>query len=262
MRRSDAVLFDTHCHLDTDKFDTDRDAVFERAYAAGVMRFLNPAYDLESSRRAAALSVARTDLVSAVGVHPNSAAEWGAEVRAALRQIALDALGRVVAIGEIGLDYHWNVAEPAKQKVVFIEQLALAAELDLPVIIHCREAYDDTLDILEVEWRDRPLVLHSFAGDLQQMQRALDCGFHIGISGPVTYPNAAGTRAVARAVPADRLVIETDSPYLSPQKYRGKRNEPAFVRLVALKIAEVREEMLSDLALYTTRNAMELFRLG
>ncbi len=255
------MLFDTHCHLDTDKFDPDRDAVFERANAAGVTRFLNPAYDLESSRRAAALAAARTDMIAAVGVHPNAAAEWNAESHDMLRVLARAAPAHVRAIGEIGLDYHWNVSSPAAQKAVFVAQLALAHELDLPVIVHCREAYDDALDVLSVEWRGRPLVMHSFAGDAGQMARALDLGFHIGISGPVTYPNAVATRLNARNVPADRLLLETDAPYLAPQKQRGKRNEPAFLRQIALKIAEVREEMLDALADRTTRNAIEFFRM-
>jgi TatD DNase family protein len=256
------VLFDTHCHLDVEKFDPDRADVFARAHAAGVTRFLNPAYDGESSRRAAALAAARADVFAAVGVHPNSAGEWSAALCDELRALAQAQRGRVTAIGEIGLDYHWNTFDAATQKAVFVAQLALARELDLPVIIHCREAYADTLDILAAEWRDRPLVLHSFAGDESDLRRALDLGFHIGISGPVTYPSAATTRAVVRAAPADRLLLETDAPYLAPQKHRGKRNEPAFLRHVALKVAEVREEMLDDLAQRTTANALSFFRIS
>jgi TatD DNase family protein len=255
------MIFDTHCHLDTDAFDADRDAVFERAIAAGVTRFLNPAYDVASSRRAAALAQVRQDVVAAIGVHPNAAAEWSAETHRELHQIVHDSAGRVVAYGEIGLDYHWNVVEPSAQKSVFVAQLALAGALDLPVIVHCREAYDDVLDILEVEWRGRPLVLHSFAGDAGHLSRALDLGFHIGISGPVTYPKAVGTRSNVANVPGDRLLLETDSPYLAPQKVRGKRNEPAYLRQIALKIAEVREEMLDALAERTTQNALRFFRL-
>jgi TatD DNase family protein len=256
------MFFDTHCHLDTDSFDADRDAVFERAIAAGVTRFLNPAYDVASSRRAAALAQVRQDVVAAVGVHPNAAAEWSAETCRELRQLAHDSAGCVVAYGEIGLDYHWNIVAPEVQKAVFVAQLALADELDLPVIVHCREAYDDVLDILEVEWRGRPLVLHSFAGDAEHLSRALDLGFHIGISGPVTYPKAIGTRTNVGNIPGDRLLLETDAPYLAPQKVRGKRNEPAYLRQIALKIAEVREEMLDALEERTTQNALQFFRLA
>lgn len=256
------MLFDTHCHLDADAFDADRDAVFERAVAAGVTRFLNPAYDAASSRRAAALAQVRHDVVAAIGVHPNAAAEWNAERCSELLGLARGAAGRVVAYGEIGLDYHWNVVGPDVQKSVFVAQLALADELGLPVIVHCREAYDDVLDILEVEWLGRPLVLHSFAGEAVHMTRALDLGFHIGISGPVTYPKAMGTRTNVANVPGDRLLLETDSPYLAPQKVRGKRNEPAYLRQIALKVAEVREEMLDALEVRTTQNAVRFFRLA
>ncbi len=253
------MLFDTHCHLDTEAFDADRDAVFARAQAAGVGRFLNPAYDLESSRRAVALAQARPNVAAAVGVHPNQS-----EV---LDDAALDLLGElstehgVAAIGEIGLDYHWQTVPHERQKAAFIRQLGLARECQLPVIIHSRQAMDDTLDILEREFAGRPLVLHSFAGDLAQLARALDLGFHIGISGPVTYPNAAQTRDVVRAVPLDRLILETDAPYLSPQRHRGKRNEPAYVRLVAEKVADVRGMLMTDVAALTTANAVRLFGL-
>lgn len=259
-RASERVeLFDTHCHLDTEKFDADREDVFTRAHTVGVTRFLNPAYDLDSSRRAAALAQARPDVVAAVGFHPNDAGGFSDAAADTLRQLVADSAGRVVAIGEIGLDYHWNTFEPAVQKAAFIAQLGLARELNLPVIIHSRDAYDDTLDILETEWAGRPLVLHSFGGAINHLQRALACGFYIGISGPVTYPNAATTREVVRTMPLDRLLIETDAPYLSPQRYRGRRNEPSYVRLVAEKIADVREIMMADVAAATTANAQRLF---
>ena len=250
------MLFDTHCHLDTAKFDADRAAVLARALGAGVGLILNPAYDLESSRRATALAAQATpanplQIVAAVGVHPTSTAEFTPETLAQLRDLAGNAPGRVVAIGEIGLDYHWKTVPPDAQRAAFLAQLELARELDLPVIIHCREAEDDVLTILEAHWRGRPLVMHSFAGDQGHLARALACGFHIGVSGPVTYPNAARTRDIVRTVPRDKLLIETDAPFLTPQRHRGKRNEPAYVRLVAEKIADVREVMLDDVARFT-----------
>lgn len=254
------MLFDTHCHLDTQAFDADRDAVFVRAHAAGVTRFLNPAYDLESSRRAVALAQARADVAAAVGVHPNESAAFDAVALDTLRELSTER--GVVAIGEIGLDYHWRTVSPELQKIAFLRQLGLARERQLPVIIHSREAMDDTLDILQREFLGGALVLHSFAGDLAQMTRALDFGFYIGISGPVSYPNAAQTRDVARNVPLDRLLLETDAPYLSPQRHRGKRNEPAYVRLVAEKVADVRDMLMTDVAACTTANAVRLFSLG
>lgn len=254
------MLFDTHCHLDTQAFDADRDAVFARAHAAGVTRFLNPAYDLASSRRAVDLAQARTDVVAAVGVHPNDSAAFDAAALDALR--ALSAEPGVKAIGEIGLDYHWRTVPPESQKIAFLWQLMLARERQLPVIIHSRDAMDDTLDILQNEFAGGPLVLHSFAGNLAQLARALDLGFYIGISGPVTYPNAAQTREVVRNVPLDRLILETDAPYLSPQRHRGKRNEPAYVRLVAEKVADVRDMLMAEVAALTTANALRLFGPG
>lgn len=254
------MLFDTHCHLDTEAFDADRDAVFARAQAAGVGRFLNPAYDLESSRRAVALAQARPDVAAAVGVHPNQSQAFDDAALDLLRDLSTE--HGVAAIGEIGLDYHWQTVPHERQKAVFTRQLRLARERQLPVIIHSRQAMDDTLDILEREFAGRPLVLHSFAGDLAQLARALDLGFHIGISGPVTYPNAAQTRDVVRVVPLDRLILETDAPYLSPQRHRGKRNEPAYVRLVAEKVADVRSMLMTDVAALTTANAVRLFGLS
>jgi TatD DNase family protein len=253
-------FFDTHCHLDVERFDADRARVFERAHAAGVTRILNPAFSIGSSRSALAVAEAHEGMVAAVGVHPNDTAQFGDAELDTLRELA--AHPKCVAIGEIGLDYHWKTVDPAIQKQAFVRQLNLARELDLPVIIHCREAEEDTLEILTHEFSGRPLVLHSFAGTVQHAQRALDCGFYIGISGPVTYPNAAQTREVVRYLPLDRLVIETDAPYLSPQRHRGKRNEPAYVRLVAEKIADVRDMLLDDIARVTTENGMRLFRVG
>ncbi len=252
-------MFDTHCHLDNERFDEDRGQVFERALAAGVTRMLNPAFSLASSRAALALAESHQGVVAAVGVHPNNAAQFGEDEIATLRELARHP--KCVAIGEIGLDYHWKTVDPGMQKRAFVRQLELARERELPVIIHCREAEDDALAILAREFHGRRLVMHSFSGAVRHAQRALDCGFYLGISGPVTYPNAAETRAVVRYVPLDRLLIETDSPYLAPQRHRGRRNEPSYVRLVAEKIADVRDILLADVARTTTENALRLFAL-
>jgi TatD DNase family protein len=252
-------LFDTHCHLDVERFDADRDAVWQRALDAGVTRMLNPAFNMQSSRRAALLAQRIDGVCAAVGIHPNDAPALDARALDELRELAR-APG-VVAIGEIGLDNHWKTVPPDVQERAFLTQLGLARELNLPVIIHCREAEPRMLEILEAEWRGRPLVLHSFAGDTAQLERALDCGFYIGVSGPVTYPSARGSRDVVRAAPLDRLLIETDAPYLTPQRYRGKRNEPAYVRLVAEKIADVRDMLIDDVARATAENARALFQL-
>jgi TatD DNase family protein len=261
------MLFDTHCHLDVAAFDEDRAAVLERARAVGVSLMLNPAYDLESSRRAAALATARADVVAAVGVHPNDAAGFTDATLNDLRDLAGTRSGApddrcpVVAIGEIGLDYHWKTVTPAAQAVAFVAQLRLARELQLPVIIHCRDAYDDCLEILREHGQGLALVLHAFGGKAAHMRAAVDMGYHIGIGGPVTYPNAHGLRDVVKAAPLERIVLETDSPYLSPQAYRGKRNEPAFVLQVAERVADVRQMSVDDVARITAHNGGRLFGL-
>jgi TatD DNase family protein len=272
------MLFDTHSHLDVAAFDEDRDAVFARAHEAGVTWFLNPAYDLESSRRAVALAQAREDVVAAVGVHPNDAGEFGPAMLDELRRFADQRFfphpdlpqgrsaspsgrGAIVAIGEIGLDYHWKTVPPEKQAEAFIAQLQLAHELDLPVIIHCRDAYDDCLEILREHGRGMSLVLHSFAGKMAHLRAALDLGHHIGVGGPLTYPNAHTLRDCAQAAPIERIVLETDAPYLAPQGWRGKRNEPAYLRQVAERLADVKSMSLDDIARITSDNARRLFRL-
>jgi TatD DNase family protein len=249
------MLFDTHCHLDTPAFDADRDTVMLRAQQAGVGRFLNPAFDLDSSGRAVALAQSQADVYAAIGIHPTSTLDFGPDHLTQLRELALSAGPRLVAFGEIGLDYYWKTVEPDVQRTAFVAQLGLARALNLPVIIHCREAYDDALDVLAEHWPGRPLVMHAFGGTVAQAQRALALGYHIGIGGPVTYPSATQTREVVRSLPLDRLLLETDSPYLSPQRHRGKRNEPGYVKLVAEKIADIREMMLVDVADVTTANA-------
>lgn len=271
------MLFDTHCHLDVPTFDEDRDAVFVRAHAAGVTQFLNPAYDLESSRRAVALAQTREDVVAAVGVHPNDAGEFGGETVNALRELARSRLhsrpsshrdvppagrGKIVAIGEIGLDYHWKTVAPDAQAEAFVAQLQLARELDLAVIIHCRDAYDDCLEILREHGQGLALVLHSFAGKLAHLRVALDFGYFIGVGGPLTYPKAHTLRDCVQAAPIERIVLETDAPYLPPQSQRGKRNEPAYVRQVAETLADVKSISIGDITQITSDNASRLFRLN
>lgn len=252
-------LFDTHCHLDAAAFDPDRGAVIARAHAAGVARFLNPAYDLESSRRAIALAQAYANVVAAVGVHPNQAGDFGEAHLAELRTLAH--APRVVAIGEIGLDYHWQTTPRDRQAEVFIAQLALARELNLPVIVHCRDAYDDALVLLREHGRGLVgLVMHAFSGRPEHLRAALALDFYIGVGGPVTYPNAHVLREIVKAAPLERIVVETDAPYLAPQSHRGRRNEPAYAVEVARKIAELRGISTRDIARVTTDNGWRLFR--
>jgi TatD DNase family protein len=263
-----ATLIDTHAHLDFSKFNGDRPAVVERARAAGVTTIVNVGTDLVSSRRAVALAEEYQDVYAAVGVHPHGAKKLDGATLGALRELAQRP--KVVAVGEIGLDYYRNLSPRDAQRRAFQAQLAWAAKLGKPVIIHDRDAHDEVLNVL-TKWAaglehstltGRLGVLHTFSGDLEMAQRAIDLGFYISISGPVTYKNARQLPEIVRALPLDRLLVETDCPFLAPEPYRGKRNEPAYTRLVAERIAELRGIPLDDLARATTANARRLFELA
>jgi len=253
-----SIFIDSHCHLNDPRFAGDADAVIDRAVAADVEKMLVVGYDLPSSEIAVDLAARNDCCLAAVGVHPHDARHYDAHARETLQSLA--ARQRVVAIGEIGLDYYYNTSEPAAQQRAFRDQLDLARELGLPVVLHCREAYDEVLDTLEAvgdgRWRG---VLHCFGGDTQHAERGLGLGLHLGIAGVVTFRNADALREVVRATPLDRLLIETDAPYLAPEPHRGKRNEPSYVRYVAHRLAEVRGEPFERIAAATTANARDLF---
>ena len=248
-------LIDSHAHLDSRKFDGDREAAIERARQAGVAAILNVGGDLASSRAAVALAE-RTDFIyAAVGVHPHDARTVAPSVLDELR--ALSRHPKVVAIGEIGLDYYRDLSPRPVQRRAFADQLALAAELGLPVVVHSREALDDVLAALQ-GWKGTG-VLHSYSGGPERLEEVLELGFSIGISGPVTFPKAEPLRAVAAAVPLERLLVETDCPYLTPVPYRGRRNEPAHVRYVAQAVARARRMEAEPLARAAADNARRLF---
>ena len=259
-------MIDTHCHLDFEAFDDDRDAVVERATTAGVTRIINPAVDLGACDAALRLAAEHEGVYAAIGVHPNSTASFSPEHMAALEDYARRA--KVVAIGEIGLDYYWDKSPHDTQKIAFKAQLALAAQLDLPVIIHNRDASDDVMTILE-GWaatlpetlRQRSGVLHSFSGDMAIAERALAAGFYLGFTGPITFKKADETRRIAAAVPLDRLLVETDAPFLTPVPYRGKRNEPAYIPYMVERLASLKLVTPQEMAEATTQNAERLFRL-
>jgi TatD DNase family protein len=250
-------LFDTHAHLHFPEFAGDLGAVLERARAAGVRHMLTVGTDVDTSRAAIALAQQEPDVWAAVGVHPHEAA---AADDAALVEIGRLALApRVVAIGEIGLDFFRNLSPPDAQARVFRELLALARRLSKPVLIHCREAHADVLGVLEEPGvAGGGGIMHCFSGDVAVARRCLDLGLLISLAGPVTYPNARALPEVARFVPEDRLVIETDCPFLPPQGYRGKRNEPAYLALTAARVAELRGAPLVALAPRLTANACAL----
>jgi TatD DNase family protein len=251
-------LTDTHCHLDFDAFDADRSQVIERARAVGVQWIIDPGVDLSSSRAAIRLSETHAGVFAAAGVHPNDALSWDNHTLPELRQMATHP--RVVAVGEIGLDYYRDRAPKDVQQRIFRQQLDLAAELGLPVIIHCRNATADVLRIL-AEKRASTLkgVLHSFSGDQAAAEQALALGFWIGITGPVTFQNAADLQLLVSRLPLENLLIETDAPFLTPHPRRGQRNEPAHVHFVAEKIAALKGLPLQVVAEATTANAARLF---
>lgn len=268
------VLTDTHCHLNFDRYQADLDAVLDRARSAGLQRILVPGIDLASSTAILSL-IERDDLLyGAVGVHPNSGTSWKQETLAGIRKLADHP--RVVAIGEIGLDYYRDRTPQDLQREVLSQQLELALELNLPVILHVRNkstqdrsCMEDLLAILEnwvasarpafSERSHKPGVIHSFSGNVQESKRALELGFYLGITGPVTYPNASSMREVVRTAPLERLLIETDGPFLSPQAKRGKRNEPAHVCYIVDKISEIIRQPVRQVARQTTANAAALF---
>jgi TatD DNase family protein len=260
-------LIDTHAHLDERRFDEDRPEVIERARAAGIEAVVSVGVDLESSRAAVRLAQEYETVYAAVGVHPHDAVKLDGAMLAGLRELALQP--KVVAIGEIGLDFYRDLSPRDVQRRAFQAQLAWAGKLGKPVVVHDRDAHSEIMAIL-ADWASglttpalagRAGVLHTFSGDQAMAEQAMDLGFYISISGPVTYRNAGQLLEIVRALPPDRLLVETDCPFLAPHPYRGKRNEPAYVRLVAERIAELRGLTLEELAAVTTANARHLFQL-
>jgi TatD DNase family protein len=271
-------LVDSHVHLDDPKFDADREAVIERALAAGVERMMaigtgTGPPDLETAIRQAERY---PFLFATVGVHPHDASKATPETFVRLRQLA--AHPKVLAIGEIGLDYHYDFSPRDVQQSVFRKQLEIAAEAGKPVVIHSREAWADTMALLALVLRHPQAwdgsvgqalppasrgIIHCFTGDPPQAREAFDLGFHLAFGGVLTFPNAQTVREAARIAPEDRVLLETDCPYLAPAPHRGQRNEPAFVVEVARRLAEVRGCTLDEIAAQTTRNFERLcLRVG
>lgn len=250
-----SIWTDTHCHLNHPHFAPDVVPVWQRARAAGVHYAVIVGYDLPSSQSAVQVATQLEGCFASVGIHPHDAT--GCDHRALQQLEHLATHSRIVALGEIGLDYYRNLSPREAQQQAFHQQLQLAQRLQLPVIIHCRDAYDDLLDILA----QYPLrgVLHCFSGDLHHAQRAVEMGWYLGIGGVVTFPNAHTLREVVRQVPVERLLLETDAPYLAPVPHRGKRNEPSYVPLIGQAVAALKGMPPEELAQKTTENALRLF---
>ena len=253
---------DSHCHLDDKQFAHDRDAVLQRACEAGLKYILGIGTgdgppDLEAAIRIADVY---PFVFATVGVHPNDAPKLDENTFSHLQDLL--AHPKVVAVGEIGLDYHWGVPREI-QEPLFRLQLRVAADAGMPVVIHTRDAWEDTLTILREQWAPTklPCVMHCFTGDTRQAEECLELGFYLAFGGVTTFPKSGPIREAARITPADRLLLETDAPYLAPVPYRGKRNEPAFVTHTAATIASVRNESREQLAGETTTNFQRIFGL-
>ncbi len=253
------MLFDTHAHYDDESFDADRDAVLTALPEQGVGLILNPGCDVESSRRAVRYAAAYPHVYAAVGIHPENCGGCTAGDLDAIRALAQQP--KTVAIGEIGLDYYWAENPPRDfQQQVLRQQLALARELALPVIIHDREAHADTLAIVR-EFPGVTGVFHCFSGSPEMARELLKMGWYLGFDGPVTYKNARRAPEVAAVTPLDRMLIETDSPYMTPVPYRGRRNDSGYVHLVAERLAEWKGVTPEEMARVTTENGKRLFRI-
>jgi TatD DNase family protein len=259
------MLVDSHAHLDMPHFDADRDSVLERARAADVRAVLTLGVDGDSSQRAVALARQYPGVYAAVGVHPHEAIHATPEVYKTLVRLAREPeANRLIAWGEIGLDYHYNHSPPEVQRREFRRQIRLARELDLPVCIHSRDAHEDVVAILaEEKAMDVGVVMHCFSADEEIARRCLDLGCYISFAGPVTFTNARRLPAVVPLIPNDRLLIETDAPYLSPHPWRGRehRNEPARVAVIAARLAALRGVGLEEVGEAVTRNFKTLFKI-
>lgn len=252
------MIVDSHCHLNHQQLRDDVTGAVERAAAASVEKMVVVGYDLPSSEEAVRLTTDHPAVFAAVAIHPHDAKDYDSSSEARLIELAADP--KVVAIGEIGLDYHYDLSPREEQFHAFRAQLALAKEMGLPVIIHCREAYTDVLDVLEREGgAEIGGVMHCWAGTTEEANRTLALGFYLGFGGVITFKNAEEIRQIATASPLDSILLETDAPYLAPMPYRGKRNEPAYTRLVAEKLAEIRGISVGEVERVTTDNCRTLF---
>jgi TatD DNase family protein len=254
------MLFDTHVHLNADQFNEDRDVVIKRAEEAGVKYMVVVGFDRKTIPLAIEIAESYENIYAAVGWHPVDAIDMTEDDLRWIEELSQHP--KVVAIGEMGLDYHWDKSPHDVQKEVFRKQIALAKRVKLPIIIHNREATEDIVAILkEEDAKEVGGIMHCFSSTPEIAQECLDMNFYISLGGPVTFKNAKEPKEVAKVVPINRLLIETDCPFLAPHPYRGKRNEPSYVKLIAEKVAELKEITLEELATKTTANAKELFRI-
>ena len=254
------MYFDTHAHYDSGAFNADRKELLASMPQKGMELIVNPGCDLESSRTAVALAEEFSHVYAAVGVHPSDCGEWGEGTLLELRQLA--SRPKVRAIGEIGLDYYWDEPDRETQKKWFVRQLSIAKDTGLPVVIHSRDAAKDTMDIIKAEHKGTTGgVIHCFSYGADQAREYLDMGYFLGIGGVLTFKNAKKLKEVAEYAPMDRLVLETDCPYLTPVPYRGKRNSSLYLSYVAEALAEIKGMEKDEVIRVTAENARRLYRL-
>lgn len=256
-------FFDNHAHLDDEKFDEDREELIEKIHNDEIDKFVSAGYSLESSKKSIELSKKYDFIYSTCGISPNDIPQNEEELWKELDEIKKLAKEnkKVVAIGEIGLDYHWNTENKELQKKAFIEQIKIANELNLPIQIHTRDAVMDTLEILKQNNVNKKGIFHCCPLNRELVKEGLKLGFYISFAGPVTFKNSKNANEIIEMVPNEKMLIETDSPYLSPEPFRGKRNDPRNVKFVAKKIAEVKNITIEEVANITYENAMRIFDL-
>lgn len=251
------MLIDTHAHLHVSAFDQDREAVIKRAREAGIGKLINVGFDVEGNFQAIALARKYDWMYATMGIHPHLASDWNDAVGAKIED-AVKRESKIVALGEMGLDYYKNFQPPELQKKVFREQLKLAKKLDLPVIIHCREAFADAFKILDEEKIER-VLLHCFTGTATEAEEGLKRGFFLAFTGIITYASAGDLRKVVASCPINKIFIETDCPFLTPQKHRGRRNEPAYTREIYEKVASIKKMPQDELEIAVAMNMEQLF---
>jgi len=259
-KRGDKMLIDSHAHLDDRRFDVDREKIIKNMKNDGIDIILHPSADMTSSVKAVNTAQKNENIYAAVGFHPHSAKEMDEDSLEIIKSLAKK--DKVIAIGEIGLDYHYDNSPRDIQKKWFIEQIRLAKDLDLPFIVHDREAHGDILKILKEEnYEGMRGIIHCYSGSYEMAQEFIKLGFLISIAGPVTFKNARRVKEIVKKLPLEKLLIETDSPYLAPEPKRGRRNEPAYVRYVASEIAEIKNLSFDKVAEATSENFINFFNL-
>lgn len=258
-------FFDSHSHYNDEKFDEDREEIIKRTYESGITKFVCAGYNIQSSLFSVELSKKYEYIYSIIGISPNDIPQTNEELWKSIEEISKIATNnlnkKIVAIGEIGLDYYWNTENKELQKEAFIKQIELANELELPIVIHSRDASVDTIDIIKNRKVDKAGIFHCCQLNQEMIRQALDLGYYISFAGPITFKNSKNAITVVNMVPMNRILIETDSPYLSPEPLRGKRNDSRNVKYVAQKIAEIKGISLETVANQTYNNAMKIFEI-